>query len=83
MQETRLPGKIGMYYNVSGNRFDNKIIYSLAEHVHIIRCSKTQNVVINGDISRYFDSSYSVIMANEQSHVDIMSWKVRYFVLLY
>jgi|WetSurSiteA1Bulk_404760.scaffolds.fasta_scaffold18091_4 hypothetical protein len=72
-----------MYYYVSGNRFDNKTICSLAEHVHIIRCNKTLNVVINGDISRYFDSSYNIIMANEQGQVDINIWKVRYFYLLY
>ena len=61
-----------MHHNVPGNRFDNKIIYSLAEHVHIIRCNKTLNVVINGDISLFFNSSCNVIIANEQGHVDIM-----------
>lgn len=53
----------------------------LAEHVHIIRCEKTPHAVINGDISLFFDSSYNVIMANEQGHLDIMIWKVRYFYL--
>jgi hypothetical protein len=49
----------------------------LAEHVHIITCKKTPNVVINGDISLLFNYLRSVIMTEEQGHVDITIWIVR------
>ncbi len=60
-----------MHYCVPGNRFDHKIICSLAEYVHIIRCNKTLNVVINGDIPLFFNSSCNAIITNEEDHVDI------------